>query len=502
MARFGSFKYGAEKFGATTVTRLLSWALEVDWDGDGAFDGSSEGGYLRKVSMSRGRKSLLKADGGGFQAVTPGEVTLELLNTSRRFDAAYTGSPLYPHVVPGRKLRLSVRDEATGTVYARFVGKISDIRPAHNPETVTITAVDELARLSKATASVTTQSDIRVDDAIDLVLDAAGWTDGRDISQISDKIPIWSTSNQKGLKEAQLLAEVALANLCIAADGDLRVVGRHRSQTAAVSLTGADILDDISMNQPWDLIRNVIKITSGGVSTGATTEIFRLKDVPVLPAGGSITFEAKFTDSNGVACSAENIIDPVATTDIKAYTRKEGTGTNLTSQFAVTVEKFSDYANVTITNNSAVSGAVTLMRLRGDPVTVTSVTVEESDAASIAIYNRSELVIVNRWLQNINSARDFALALLAVLKSPQTCPAVKIMASPALQFAPDLFDLVSLTVASRDISGTYVLGSIDEEWIDEIGGVAVTTFRMEPNLAPGGYWTFPAQLGVDTVLGY
>jgi CBS domain-containing protein len=49
VARYGTFLYGAAKYGSTTNLNLL-WGVEVDWDGDGLFSGASEATRVREVA--------------------------------------------------------------------------------------------------------------------------------------------------------------------------------------------------------------------------------------------------------------------------------------------------------------------------------------------------------------------------------------------------------------------------------------------------------------------
>jgi hypothetical protein len=130
MARYGQFKYGGAKYGAVATSNLL-WSVEVDWDNDSYFDGSSEAGRLLSISLSRGRDGQFSAGGDGsakLQRMQTGQCTIKLDNYDRRFDPWYTSSPLYPNVQPGRGMRIRVKNGNTGSVYGVFLGKIDDIQ--------------------------------------------------------------------------------------------------------------------------------------------------------------------------------------------------------------------------------------------------------------------------------------------------------------------------------------------------------------------------------------
>jgi len=49
-AIYGVTKYGEEYYGAIPTNQAtFRWAIEVDWDGDGYFDGTSEAGRMTDI---------------------------------------------------------------------------------------------------------------------------------------------------------------------------------------------------------------------------------------------------------------------------------------------------------------------------------------------------------------------------------------------------------------------------------------------------------------------
>src|SRR5689334_13570193 len=115
-ARWGDsrYKYGNtnRRYGIGSEDTNLRWIIEVDWDGDGIYDGSNEGYYAVGMKVTRGRRSYIKVGGDGkaegFEPVRLGTCVITLDNTSRRYDPFNTSSVLYPNVLPGRFIRVRV----------------------------------------------------------------------------------------------------------------------------------------------------------------------------------------------------------------------------------------------------------------------------------------------------------------------------------------------------------------------------------------------------------
>ena len=62
MTKYGELtdlKYSEFKYGITASDNLL-WAIEVDWDNDGLFDGQNEATYTYDFQSSRGRDYYIK----------------------------------------------------------------------------------------------------------------------------------------------------------------------------------------------------------------------------------------------------------------------------------------------------------------------------------------------------------------------------------------------------------------------------------------------------------
>lgn len=503
MSRYSTFKYGSAKYGITTENRL-SWGLDIDWDNDGYFSGENEAYYMQRLKVVRGRKNSLKSSGNGLEPIPPGEFQATLLNTSGRYDPYNSSSPLYPNVMPGCAFRLRVNDDLTGTVYPIMTGRLTDIRPLdERSNKVTIKGIDDLQSFKDNAVMTAIYSNIDFDTAAGYVLDQAGWSSvNRDIASSIETIGVWYARGKSAYEELNDLAEATLGRFFMSADGLATFHTRHVSPVPSYTLSESDIQRGIAVPQPWDVVRNHIQANINTRTAQATSELWRLQDKPSVAVGASITFWATYTYNN-FPCAAQNVVTPVATTDYTMNTNSGGTGTNLTASFTVTATKYGDRTKLVVTNNSANVGYITLLKLRGDPLTVPSVTqMTADDTGSIAIYKTRSFLLDNPWLQSSNTGKDLVGFLRDSMADAKAFPAVRVKDNPSKQFSVDLFDRITLSFTSKGISGDYFVSYIEHEWVVPTGQTIQTIFRFEPTVSISGYWTFPTNIGTTSVFSF
>lgn len=508
MARYGLFAYGEELYGVETADHQLSWALEIDWDGDGLWSGDNEALKMSKLRVRRGRSNMMRAEGDGMEAMKTGEFSATLDNQDGRFDPFNPSSPLFPNVVPGKKFRLRVKDNATGTIYPVMAGRIKDIQPVNETyERVTISGVEGLDDLQNVTVRTALQENIDLEDALDLILDGAGWPSGasyRTIDATTDNLPYWWAAGGSAREEIEDLVWSAFGTFYISADGKAVFVARNSTRVAPEhDISGADVRRGIARPQPWEVVRNVVEIFVNSRQIQATATLWELKTTPQVPAGGSLALYAPY-DYNGDQVPAKNVQQPTPTTEFLMNTAADGSGTNLTASCTATLTAYADIALIVITNNSASNGYITLLKFRGDPIaSLPTVLVADEDPASIAIYNRRRMVIDTTWQQQVNTAvdiRDLALSLFAEARS---FPRLKLVGNPAKQFAPDLMDHLNLDFPTERITGVYQLAEIEHEWIEPTGNAVETRWRCEPFWGlSDNYWIFTTQIGIDSYFGF
>jgi hypothetical protein len=155
----------------------------VDWDRNGNFTGPSDDvtdDVRGTVSVSFGRESVT-----ALAPLIAGRGSFDLDNTSRRYSPRNASSPLFGKVKPARPVLITrdVKVGTTTTTYTIFRGHIDDtpISPDVDGRLVTVNLVDSLQDFQQNTISTELWQGLRSGDAIGKILDAAGWTGGRDL---------------------------------------------------------------------------------------------------------------------------------------------------------------------------------------------------------------------------------------------------------------------------------------------------------------------------------
>lgn len=500
--RFGTAnKFGtSNKFGASSsLGRSLTWALEVDWDADGVFTGYNEAtGRILSMNERRGREFLFDSTGNGLQAVDAGEINIVLKNTDRRYDPYFTTGDLFSSLYGNQKLRLRLRDESDGTVYSDFTGYITDIRPTYGMvDTVTITAKDGLRKLKdKNISSSAVSTNVRYDTQITAALTAAGWTDATSIdTTVSDTMSYHWFRGNSAFWEIDQLSQAAFGLFFVDADGTFTYKSAVSSDTSVMTLTEADIDYNygIQAPAPRDVVKNVVNVYARARKLQSGVELWRMVDIPQIATGTGSPIWASYT-YNGESVPAISITEPVATTDYTANDNSDGSGTDRTANFSFAHTGFATSSKL-IPTNSGSPAYLTMLKLRGDCITADRNTfAQSSDSASISSYGQRELTIASDWLQDINTAVTQANLLLNRFKQPKLFPRVKIKRSNLTkQYTPELFDLVTINFASREISAEMRLGYIERSWDIKEPNVVDTIMYFEPNLtvSSSGSWIFP-----------
>ena len=469
MARFGAnaFTFGTQQFGSGT-DRDLTWALEIDWDGDGSFDGQNDAAHLFSVEVERGRQFFLANQGGGFEPVAAGRMTARIVDQERKYDPYNSASPLNGLVIPGRAFRLRVKRESDGVVLDVIAGEIDDIKPDYGASvrTVTISGIDSLRRLQNIRISSAVQVTIQYDSAIAQCLAAAGFSSYSVDTTVSDSMPYWWTSGRSANAEINSLVDAVLGYFFIAADGTPTYISRIPGDASVITLTDSLIQRGIVVLNPWDVVRNIVRVYARARRKQSGVEMWRISDVPQIPAGESRTIWAKYSYNNDDTVAATAITSPVSSTDYTANSAADGSGTDLTADISIALTAFASTAKLVVTNGGASAAYITLLKLRGDVIAADAYTYAESQsAASIAQYRERELVIENDWLQDLNTAISQADALLDRLEIARRFPRVWIKALPTAQFL-ELFALVTAAFASDGISGDMRVGYIKHTSVD------------------------------------
>ena len=103
-----------------------------------------------------------------------------------------------------------------------------------------------------------------------------------------------------------------------------------------------------------------------------------------------------------------------------AWTNANGTGTELTEDFEISISYGAAGATVTVVNSGTTGGYLTTLKINGKIVeTVSPVTDIQENAASIAAYGYHELSIDQKYQQDFTSGREKAAAILDAERFPR-----------------------------------------------------------------------------------
>jgi hypothetical protein len=408
---------------------LPAYRFAVDWDGQPG--GTSEDVTLdivSDISITYGRDQERQ-----LNPAAVGSASFTLNNVSRRYSPQNTASPLYGDLDPARSMAASV--VWNGVTYPLFTGKIDDftVRADFGDRTVGLTFLDGLDDLSGAKVSTDVYASMRTGALINVVLDKAGWTGGRDIDPGATIVKYWWLAETEALSAITDLvrSEGPPAVAYVAPDGTFvfrdrhhRML-RHASRTSQVTFhagTLGDCTDDgvppgaLSLARPFtyahgwrDIINSVAFDVVDRTPSGSLVQVWEETATHTLSIGQSIDLTVSPSDPFIGA------VTPVPGTDI-TYT---GAGT-----LSVVLSRSSGTsARLTL---RAVGGPVTVtwVQVRGRPVTAgQTIRVSASDAESIARHGERSYPDPAPWAGPEDAA---AIASQVLLHYAQRRPTVQI----------------------------------------------------------------------------
>jgi hypothetical protein len=491
VARYATFKYGAEKYGASSPNNLYLWTFVVDWDGDGVHDYFNEA-HERMVDLYvvRGRDSMINPNGVNFAPFPPGEAQVVLDNNDGRYDPWNTSSPIYPNCMPGKFCKIEARYLTTGTQYGVIHGTIHDIQPFNQGKAryVRILIRDGLAWLQKKTINYGLHTTTDVDSNIRAVLTLVGWppTPFFENMEDSDVVLPYTWGYQRNAYD--LIQELTLAERGGVSfhnrTGQFMLYKRTHGGTFW-SLGESALGTDMVLSQPWENVYNDIRVNVyPKINDPVNTTLWQLNDVPAIANGAALVFDARFRYS-----SYSPVCGSSMTFNHTVNAAADGSGANLTATCPLTYDtQIGDGATITITNNSGSAGYITLLRAVGDAIYAPYDTVKKaSDATSQSTYGQRTLTIDTPWIDYTVEAQAWANTLLSNLKDPKKSAVVSFETLGALggsgHFVFDLYDGWQLTLPAIGLGITdFRIGKIEHRWLRPNGQALRTTIKLEPSL--------------------
>lgn len=495
--RFSRVKYNQTKYGASSSSNAITWGLEIDWDGDGVFGGTSEANRLVGIQGFRGRTRRLRPDGSGFEVLSVGQYAFVLENYDRRYDAWNTSSPLYPNVAAGKDVRVRVRDlSGSADPYNVFYGIISDIVPfkdSSGNSQVRIVAQDATNFLRSATPSLSVQGytldSTVVETYFQMVLDAIGWPRRWGALSITgDSVNGWPYYwCPDGIDAASLFRDMTqhrIGVFFIGADGRPTVRNFADGHTSAMTLTEAVVHKNIVASQLWEDRRSVIRIVLHLLNVAASGAVWTLAgDAPAITAGGSITIFAPYA-YNLVPCPVINVLSPVATTDWTTNTAADGSGADATSSCSLSITDYGTRAMITVTNSTAGTVYLVTAQINGQALYSTTPVAVTRPADPSTVTGPREFRLDTLYHQSVATAGAWADYMLTTLSSVLPCLKVTLSGRPSYQFDTELFDTVTANFPTLGLGGTSMwIAGISHESQGNMQDI-LTTLYLEPYSEP------------------
>lgn len=480
--------------------------VEVDWDRNGNFTGSlddmsdrargSDAGAL-EVGYGREQPSAVYATGVG-----QGLVVLD--NRDKMLTPRNTASPLFGKIKPARPVRVrrTVTGSGTPNTYVLFYGHSNDqpLRPT-DEKSVRMGLLDYLADFRGLTISTALYQGERTGTLIGRVLDAVGWTGGRDLDAGATVVPYWWEEGTDALTalDRLLRAEGPPALLTQGTAGEIVFRDRHHRMFDAASATAQGVwraagvepvmtARPFEVDEPWSGIVNDVTVNVEERQAQPLDVIWETTDVPIIESGSWVV----------TIKTDEPFYDAVCVEGVDFVNREGVPGGTLT------LSRTSGQSLTLTWTPTDVFGA-SRFQIRGRSVPVVRTTqVTASDATSKADYGSRGLPFDDLGWATPADAQRILDTIVAQRKAPLTQVRCRFAVGPTAAgprsesarrangvLARNLSDRVTLKVPDAALDGDFYVESIAHS----APGVLehVVDFGLEavpPTVAPDGATIF------------
>jgi hypothetical protein len=153
----------------------------------------------------------------------------------------------------------------------------------------------------------------------------------------------------------------------------------------------------------------------------AGTELARTQSPVSIPGLGSRTFTLRYRDPDfpDGTCAATTIIQPIATTDYTGNLASDGSGADYTSNLVVTVVNKTNAAEVTVANTALGTVYLTLLKIRGTPLTARQpLALSSTDAQSAYDYGFQRRAFTIAGVNDTELVQQYADYYVSTHKDP------------------------------------------------------------------------------------
>jgi hypothetical protein len=179
--------------------------------------------------------------------------------------------------------------------------------------------------------------------------------------------------------------------------------------------------DSVTPKYGEDIV-NDLTLTYTSRDVGAEGSVlWTLKSIPfLLKNNNQRKFNARYFDANNeqLNVGGRDIVQSAAGIDYIANLLSDGSSTDMSDRINVSVESSGNSAKVLVSNNSGLDVYITLLQIRGTPITYIEERYQKVDGASIAANELYPKVIEVRALDNTSLAELFGDYTVAKFKDP------------------------------------------------------------------------------------
>jgi len=486
------------------VTRA-TLVIEADWNRDGLYNHAQSDitGDVQGFGLERGRDyaSVLRG------VSVAGRADIDVLNTSGKYSRSNTSSVLSGLLEPGVPVRVRTTSPSAATLWTGYLSQIeaAGAIEAGQVKVARLKCTGPLARLrALGKVTVAPQTDIATGDAIDLILDAAGWAAGaRSLDQGQTTLDRYFVEDRNALEAIRELEETERGFLLESATGSIVFEDRHHRLKGVHLTSQATFSDGSSPTLPYRRLHprdreqeifNDVTIPVRHFTEQSLAVLWTYQgDDPVVQPGESLVLWASYPPP---ATPAGRYVSAWTTPSVGTDITQTGVSNG---DLGVAVSKFSKSMKLTVTNNGAAPATLTLVQARGTAVTEDEPTlVTAEDTSSQSAYGERSVPRPGEWHQSLTLAQGIADFLISRYADPlEPLPAgfdFSAEYSSALMtqaLTRDLSDRITLVAtnspgADQGIDGDYFIEAIRHDFTPETG--LDVFYDLSPAAGDSGYW--------------
>lgn len=424
-------------------------AVYPTWDVQMAFDsGGTVWTSVKSSVLDAGGVSAFwgnRSSGPDIRVAETGQLAMQLDNSASHGGTVGQYSPSHASVRSGFGIgtptRIKLVDPTTGgTAYKKFYMTDIDPKPGiYGSHVVDVAAEDYMGKMAVQFATnlsvlTSTRVDLAMGTLIATMPVAPAHTSYATAPDTLDYV-YHDIDSQKStvMNAGQRLVQSDLGywfcDVDSTAGETLKYQTRHTRLTNTSRITFANTMKAEGLSAPRRLRNqsNDITVVVTPVSLGASNETMYAtpREIEIGP-GKSVTFKARYRDPNS---QAENIrlrpgtqVTPVADTDYKMSSVSGDSGNDKNANLTISLSWYADYADCTLTNSGTSTGYVNTFNLRGKIIRIYDKreSTKKDTSANLAKYGRRPLRFTLPYIQNANTAQDFADFLFNRYAAPAT----------------------------------------------------------------------------------